>query len=336
MLRRQANKIHSLIRRLDKTGPMTHEEIDRYTRELWRLLEDIMPAQIYQYRAGEEGHIEALTQEKVYISDPVRFNDPTDGLWYVDFDDVLMETVRERDLPAALKEELPDEQDPKVPDVDLMRAIAWGNNALKLTSKLRQQARIACFSETIDSDLMWSHYAGEQKGYAIRYNTNDLSFSDCASCCNPFCYSQGFPLYPVLYRDRKSDITEYALFRAKCEAMGLDTETELPIPLLPLIQKRQVWSYEREWRIVCPRRDLEYFDMKPDAIYLGPLIQQNLAMRLYEIARDKDIPMFKMEINYRSPSFELLQDDWSEYSLEDIRGYFEHRRRSEEDDNGMW
>jgi len=118
--------------------------------------------------------------------------------------------------------------------------------------------------------------------------------------------------------------------------MGLDTETELPIPLLPLIQKRQVWSYEREWRIVCPRRDLKYFDMKPDAIYLGPLIQQNLALRLYEIARDKELPMFKMEINYRSPSFELLQDDWSEYSLEDIRGYFEHRRRSEEDDNGMW
>ena len=313
---------------------MTPEKAARYTKELWAVLDEVMPARIYQYRSGDEEHIEALKQEKVYMCDPVRFNDPTDGLCYVDFDDVVVETVLDQGLPFALNEVLSGGQkeiqngasDQKLLDADLLKAIAMGNNALALTSRLRQQVRVSCFSETIDSDLMWSHYAGDQKGFAIRYSTNDLSFSDCAGCCNPFCHSQGFPLYPVLYRNRKSDITEYALFRAKCEAMGLDAETELPMPLLPLIQKRKVWSYEREWRIVCPRNDLEYFDMKPDAVYLGPLIQQNLAMVLYDIAREKDIPIFKMEINFASPSFELLQEDWTEYNSEDIRRYFEHHK----------
>ena len=63
--------------------------------------------------------------------------------------------------------------------------------------------------------------------------------------------------------------------------------------------------------------------MKPDPVYLGPLIPQRLALQLYEIARDKGIPIIKMGINYASPSFELLQDDWSEYSREDVRRYFE-------------
>ena len=49
--------------------------------------------------------------------------------------------------------------------------------------------------------------------------------------------------------------------------------------------------------------------MKPDAVYLGPLIPQRLAMQLYEIDRDKGIPIIKVGINFASPSFELLQDD---------------------------
>ena len=344
-MNRHPNRIYQLIRRLDKVGPLTPEKIDRYNKELWAVLDLIMPSEIYQYRAGDEGHFMALEQEKVYLSDPVRFNDPTDGLCYVDFDDVLLETVLEQDYRSAMRrrggrgpvkepegepdkkpETEPDAADnSQAPDSELMKAIALGQNALEVTSKLREQVRIACFSETVDSDLMWSHYAGEQKGFAIRYRTDDLRFADCAACSNPFCHRPGFPLYPVLYRDRKSDITEYALFRAKCEALGLDATTELPIPLLPLIQKRKVWRYEREWRIVCSRKDLEYFDMKPDAIYLGPQIEEDMALRLCKIARKKQIPVFKMGINYASPSFELLQDDWSDWTKDSVRRYFEHQ-----------
>ena len=303
-----AGRIYDLIRRLDSIGPLDQEKAERYTHELWEAVDNVTPAQIFQYRAGEEEHIAAFAEGKVYLSDPVRFNDPTDGLCYVDLDDVIEETMLEEEGGA---------------DDQLRKAIRLGNNALELTSKLRRQVRISCFSETIDSDLMWSHYANMQRGFALRYSTKNLRFPDCDVCCNPFCHSQGFPLYPVLYRDRKSDITEYALFRAKCEMQGIDPETELPIPLLPLIQKRRVWSYEREWRIVCQNKDVEYFNMVPDAVFLGPLIEEDTAVRLYEIAKDRGIPIFKMSINLSSPSFELLQDDWSEYSPKEVRRFFE-------------
>ena len=102
-MNRHPNRIYQLIRRLDKVGPLTPEKIDRYNKELWAVLDLIMPSEIYQYRAGDEGHFMALEQEKVYLSDPVRFNDPTDGLCYVDFDDVLLETVLEQDYRSAMR-----------------------------------------------------------------------------------------------------------------------------------------------------------------------------------------------------------------------------------------
>ena len=115
--------------------------------------------------------------------------------------------------------------------------------------------RVGCLSEDEKSILMWSHYANDNKGICIEYD-----FSNC---------NHTKLIYPVTYLEKPIDIT--SLCNGKKE-----NDIKLAV-LLSVITKCNVWSYEKEWRIIhgiyggkeLPDRTQIINMPTPTAIYLG-------------------------------------------------------------------
>ena len=93
---------------------------------------------------------------------------------------------------------------------------------------------------------------------------------------------------------------------------------DIPIPITSCLQKSRVWKYEKEWRLLCFDTTKEFVQIEPDALYLGTQIDVDLALRLRMIAKEKKIPIYKMNINYYEPRFVLDFEDWTDYSKEEI------------------
>ena len=72
-----------------------------------------------------------------------------------------------------------------------------GNGYLDLG--LIKSIHVACFSETKESILMWSHYADNHKGFCVEYDFKELGIS------NPFARF----IFPVIYTDTIFDMKDY-------------------------------------------------------------------------------------------------------------------------------
>lgn len=197
------------------------------------------------------------------------------------------------------------------------------NNALSYIQSLRKRIKICSLSETVKSPLMWSHYANEHRGYAIRYKMDGTCISECKDCTSSsrmFCHRHNKPFFPVVYKDERYDVTHMALANAiEYKLQGKYNETALPFPMLTVLQKSLDWSYEQEWRIVCNNLERQYFSVKPDAIYLGELIDEKLACELAHIAKEQNIELYKMKIDYFSHAFNLTYDNCTNNSDDDIK-----------------
>ncbi|MFH0992646.1 MAG: DUF2971 domain-containing protein [bacterium] len=105
---------------------------------------------------------------------------------------------------------------------------------------------VACFSETFDDILMWSHYTDGHRGFCLEFDTHYDPFHKA----NPVDYSDVLPtLNPVEF-----------------------LKEEPSQPLMALVwTKSKHWSYEKEWRIFHMVGDQQYSIQAQSltAIYFG-------------------------------------------------------------------
>lgn len=277
------------------------DEVMEIQSDLFKTIDDCAPLHLFRYRGSETKHIESFERDEVYLSCPENFNDPTDCMAYVD-------PVRIIEGSGGLEFDNPVEiKDDKLYDEDeiLLEYLSIANNALDTITQVRSRIKVACFCDNIQSPLMWSHYAENHKGFALRYKVDEISLNECIDCeKNCFCHRPGHPLYPVLYNKKRSDVSHYAMARAFAVNNGM-TEDNIPVPLIPLIQKSVDWEYEKEWRLICHDLDRKYISIKPDALYLGNKIEYKVAEKLWEIAQDKKIDVNIMMIDYLEPQFKM-------------------------------
>ena len=99
---------------------------------------------------------------------------------------------------------------------------------------------------------------------------------------------------------------------------GIDPE-DYPMPLLPILQKDRCWKYEHEWRIICYNRDIKNMPLKAEAIFLGAEVSNELAEKLWIIAKNKGLKVYKMYVDDFSNSFDLKYDDITDYSESEFR-----------------
>jgi Protein of unknown function (DUF2971) len=102
-------------------------------------------------------------------------------------------------------------------------------------------------SEIYDHELMWSHYAGEHKGYVIGFDSSHPFFNQKKSAVDELRH-----LRKIDYRDKPPVINL------------MDTNgSEL------FFAKSSKWKYEVEWRMVLPLSDsAELIDKTPYPIHL--------------------------------------------------------------------
>lgn len=104
---------------------------------------------------------------------------------------------------------------------------------------IKDDWRVACFSETNKSILMWSHYAENHTGFCIEYDFNQSSLN-LKKRFHPVYYSEDRYFIPGSFANGDNESANQAIYGAP-------------------FHKSSIWDYEQEWRMVFHKKELHGF-----------------------------------------------------------------------------
>lgn len=278
--------------------------------------------------------IDAFLKDTIYAVTADKFNDPYDTLVRYDQEEILRdvnmvmncEYIEEMKSLYAQGKELPDEVKQILPDgmSDFLKNALLAiddisvlkntmderrNKMIKLietyftilTEMSKKYSSMACFSESVKSVPMWSHYANSHQGFALEYNfrpTFEIPLNNVG-------------LYPVIYDEKRMDVSLYMAWLflrfIGIEAINPDITAYIKIAL----HKSSIWAYEHEWRMIdLTLRDVtdtkpSTIQYKPVAIYYGKHISEKHKVQLHNIAKAKNMKEYQMYIDYTAPEYEM-------------------------------
>lgn len=296
------------------------ETLQRTVKPISHALVEMMPDKLFRYRNCSEMSVEAFENDKVYALTADMFNDPYDMLLRFDIEAVknmfnsllsnesfyrLKDVLgKGKTLPDIVKQNFDQENISQIKNIVL--SITNDSEIDSFVSNRRNEvmdmvdlyfpllatfvnkrtATIACFSETIKSVTMWSHYADYHKGFVLEYDLRPT-------------LSNGIPnvgIYPVIYDDKRYDGTQYILWEF-LRMLGV----KLPNPdtlsyIKCALHKSSQWEYEKEWRLIDSNlrdniisENKTWVSLKPTAIYYGTNISSDNKNRLHSIAQGKNL-----------------------------------------------
>jgi hypothetical protein len=122
----------------------------------------------------------------------------------------------------------------------------------QLLCRIWNDVSVACFSETVDDMLMWSHYTNGHTGFCLEFDTSIAPFNDA----RPVIYKTAFPKLKLSTKSLKSATNEQ-LTNSLISRM--------------VLTKHRGWRYEREWRVVRSEgAHTEAFDKRAiTGVYMG-------------------------------------------------------------------
>lgn len=205
-------------------------------------------------------------------------------------------------------------------------------NMLKNIPVVTQQAlKFCCFSETVNSASMWGQYSDNESGFCIEYDFTKVG--------NVFKTPEGSTvsanLYPMIYKKERYQVPsvfinymmQYRLFYEIAINSGLYSDNKMistsinnvlkcPDNLVSTkvaLYKSVEWQFEKEWRLFCNAMDDDSFNqsmhccivMKPTAVYLGRRVSALNEKIMRMLANEKDIPVYKMELDDNNPTYDL-------------------------------
>ena len=170
---------------------------------------------------------------------------------------------------------------------------------------------IACFSETVKSITMWSHYADSHKGFVLEYNLQALD-RQCDTCerkntCNDKVIHY---LFPVIYDSKRYDGT-FFVENYLGESFGLYTHiSDVMFYTKAALHKSPQWQYEKEWRLFLSKSNsagLSSLNIhaRPIAIYYGCDISDINKKILSGMAKEKGLKEYQMYIDAQSERYTM-------------------------------
>lgn len=143
----------------------------------------------------------------------------------------------------------------------------------------KSEIGICCFSDTKESELMWTHYADNYAGICVTYRAQRLvaGLPDDVSVVH------------LSYGDSPSRVSSKSVSDISTAARTV------------LSQKKGTWAYEREWRVLGKLGRVNIADQKCiTRLYLGARISVDLKNRILRELDGMDIRIFEMQVvNYR-------------------------------------
>lgn len=270
-----------------------------YLEEAYSIKYDNMPSKLYRFRSvskdnknnvEKDYNIENLNKNVVGLSSPSDFNDPYDSIPILN-KYTLLSMVSEDKIVKKYLENINNKK-----DIKNFEEIMY-NEIVNILNNHTQNLGITSFTECDYTNvLMWSHYANSHEGYCIEYDLSNLKINE-----NNSNY-----LYPIFYTKEIYDLTKYIFSFLKSQAYHTKEINIANYITLATLFKAKDWAYEKEWRLVITKplfnlkdKDKQYPFIKPSALYIGLKANENLKNTLINIAKDKNIPIYQMEQNYK-------------------------------------
>jgi hypothetical protein len=258
---------------------------------------------LYRYEKSADDRIETLREGKIWMSLPSSFNDPLDCQLRI-VDKSEFSTFKEKRIKRAanvLYEEYGEDGQAWLLDDAIVAEIRnWAEGRseskgkphfLELIEQRIQKFGVQCFSELVDSPLMWSHYADVHKGFCIEYEYHPLDLA--------FSKKSEFAMSPAIYTSQLQEFhLNEVLFSPKEVAHKL------------FATKSQHWSYEKEQRLIyfpctatvkeCGQKvDLPQ-GLKVNSIILGINTDPETKETLRDVASEINVEFAQMQMNYKN------------------------------------
>jgi hypothetical protein len=213
--------------------------------ELYSYCWKITPSELFRYRSCNKNNIKAFKNNQLSLSKPTTFNDPHDSLLYIDTERILntlstntIDKHFEKINRLLLDKEFKNAEINKFGKDFIDRIIENSTHEgklIKLTPKLmdsindlqknravlitdlakkgiKQASLISCFSEIIDSTLMWAHYCNNHTGFALGYDLKSMYDINIGKNNIRGSLFVNNKLFPVIYSDKRYDATDYVEF----------------------------------------------------------------------------------------------------------------------------
>ena len=195
------------------------------------------------------------------------------------------------------------------------------------TEQVQQKTKFACFTQKIYSDMMWGQYSSNATGFALEYEFDGENI--ITYLVNNTQNRIWANLFPVIYDNKRFDTTAYAayLFQIKilsavAKSVGFMYDPAWINAVVPCpdefmatklaIKKSTDWKAEKEWRMfyttsnmMLAREKFSYIIQKPSGVYLGRKISKINKKIIVDIAKEKGIPVYKMDFNEKSRNYKL-------------------------------
>lgn len=350
-----------LLHSISVPGALPAEEKSKRYKPIIDFLQTEIPSALYRYRSCGELSFGAFSEDQLWFSKPKVMNDDFDALISYDGEAInrqitenfqrafqVVNAIKNGEIvPELIKQVLPQMQTIEKNILqtsadDIQTRFAEGEQAFQkyaqaelppLSTLIQDKIKIACFSESIESALMWGYYTDNSSGFALAYDFRDFQYPNCSKYNSPCLNGGAFNLFPVIYSDERFDATEYVswLWQQNMihEINGFTEEQKAILKeLLPcpddfmatkiVLHKSNEWASEKEWRMTffCLDSDIQNQEhsfgiKKPVAIYLGRKIKPINQKKLLSIAKEKNIPVYKMELapNTYALKPKLIQGD---------------------------
>lgn len=152
----------------------------------------------------------------------------------------------------------------------------------EFSDKLQNVFRVACFSSTPMSQLMWGGaYANEHRGFCLEYTVQpDKKYENLIQ-----------NVWPVIYSKRRRTVTN-AIMEVYFSNWKNDALRDLY--LNGVLRKSIDWAYQYEWRLVLPpQKDQEAFQTEffpITKVFLGNRMEIKERKKIIDICKRKNIP----------------------------------------------
>jgi hypothetical protein len=255
-----------------------------------------IPHRLYQYRSLEPDEksgiiyaIDAIRNKTVHLSDPKSFNDPFDSATYFD----AKKHLDDKDFFSHMNISDIGIKQWLQTDMVIQEIIRNGFDNMvgeHIKDFARDLVKISCFSETPndkpESMPMWYHYADKYRGICIEYDMDVFPNHD----------TRRIYMFPVEYADSIIDVTDY---------FSSDNPLKKsPFGIRVALRKHIDWSYENEWRYITPSdKEVELPFPAISAVYMGHKISESNEKKLYEIAQEQNIKLYKMKLENKGIAF---------------------------------
>ena len=197
-----------------------------------------LPDRLYKYYENGVSLESLLKDCSIFLSSPVRFNDPFDCCLNFDTemsDEQWADWFRETGKKLRMQSALPETDkyiDNKIwKDGSVIEGILIGIRSAF------QSHGICCFSEVNDDILMWSHYADKHQGVCVEFRPR--YHEDPFARIVQVTYPQKYPSIKLCEEDRIEE-----MFAAKSKH----------------------WEYEKEWRVILAESADSSQKIYPDEI----------------------------------------------------------------------